>query len=71
MDDAYGLLLSHKISNESFSDELRRVLTKRRARTLADYFGILTDEEGEKALKAIERRRELNRELLKKERRAL
>ena len=64
MDDAYDLLARNKLENESFSDEIRRVLTKKRTRSLRDYFGILTEEEGAGMLKALEKSRAYNRKAL-------
>ena len=60
MEDAYHLLVDNKLSNESFSDELRRVLNKKKSKSLSDFFGILPKEEGEKLSGFIEKRRELN-----------
>ena len=47
MDDAYNLLMFNKHEDESFSDEIRRVLTKKKTKSLSDFFGILSKEEGE------------------------
>ena len=46
MDDVYEMLLTNKVGEESFSDELRRVLTRRNARPLKAYFGIISKEKG-------------------------
>ena len=42
-EDAYGLLKQHKMENESFSEEIARVLSPRPFK-LSDFFGILSDE---------------------------
>ncbi len=42
---AYHLLAGKKLEEESFSEELTRILLKTRAKTLHDFFGILSDEE--------------------------
>lgn len=65
MDDAYELLLKQKAENESFSDEVRRLLVTPKTRSLRDYFGVLAEEEGENILKAIEKSRAYNRASLK------
>lgn len=65
MDDAYELLLRNKAAMESFSTEIRRVFAKTRTRSLRDYFGILSDEEGDNILKVIEKSRAYNRASLK------
>jgi predicted CopG family antitoxin len=50
MDDAYDLLSKNKLDDESFSDEIRRVLTKKNTRPLSDFFGIISDEDGKAML---------------------
>ena len=59
MDDVYGMLIDNKLEHESFSDEIRRILSKRKTKSLKDFYGILTEEEGEDILKALERKREI------------
>jgi predicted CopG family antitoxin len=54
-DDAYQLLRERKLANESFSEEIRRLLSKRAAKTLHDFVGILSDEEGKNMLKDMEK----------------
>lgn len=66
MEDAYKLLKEHKLENESFSEEIRRIMSKKRGRKLSEFFGILSDKEGEDMLKDIEKIREANIKLLKK-----
>lgn len=66
MDDVYHLLVQHKQQDESFSDELRRILSKRKTKSLRDYFGIISDEKGEAMLKDLEKFREVNRISLRK-----
>ena len=66
MDDVYELLITNKVGNESFSEEIRRVFSKRKSKKLIDYFGILSEKEGDDMLKALEKRRAVNRELKKK-----
>ena len=46
MDDAYELLKQEKAGNESFSDVIRKVVPKKKS--IWDFVGILTEEEGEK-----------------------
>ena len=66
MEDVYNLLVENKLKTESFSDELRRILSKKKARDLRDFFGILSDNEGGDILKELEKIRSANIDLLKK-----
>ncbi|MBI2107749.1 antitoxin VapB family protein [Candidatus Woesearchaeota archaeon] len=66
MGDVYDLLVKNKMETESFSDELRRILSKKKARPLMDFFGILSDKEGEDMLKDLEKIKSANVDLLKK-----
>lgn len=43
-EDAYGLLAQNKIEDESFSEEITRLLTAKKKKSLLDFFGILSDE---------------------------
>ena len=65
MEDAYNLLAENKMENESFSDEIRRILSVKKKRPLSDFFGILSEEEGEDILKALEWKRKENRKLIR------
>ncbi len=64
--NAYQLLAENKLEQESFSQEVTRILTSRKKKSLLDFFGILSEEEGEGVLKAIELKNTLNVNLLKK-----
>ena len=63
MEDAYKLLLDSKIEDESFSDEIRRILSQKRKKSLKDFFGILSEEEGEAMMKGLERSRNMDMKL--------
>ena len=63
--DAYNLLAQHKQQSESFSEEIRRIFSKKKTKTIADFFGILTHEQGEAMLDDLEKRRTLNIQLQK------
>ncbi len=65
MDDAYKLLADNKLEAESFSEEIRRIFSKKKKKSLKDFFGILSDEEGEDILKAIKKSREMDIKLEK------
>lgn len=65
-EDAYTMLADNKLEEESFSEEITRILSKRRAKSLKDYFGILSEKEGEEMITALERKRAENRRLMKK-----
>ncbi len=41
--DAYQLLAENKLERESFSMEIKRIFSLRKAKTLKDFFGILPD----------------------------
>ena len=57
MDDAYKLLLENKMENESFSEVVRRVLSKKESKKLSDFFGVLSDKEGSGMLRELEKSR--------------
>ncbi len=65
-ESAYNLLTGQKLAQESFSEEITRIFSTRKPRKLADYFGLLSEKEGDDILKALEHKRTVNRELLKK-----
>lgn len=67
MDDVYDLLARNKLEEESFSDEIRRIFEKRNGRSLKDYFGILSGDEGKAISEFLEIKRKRNI-ALKKER---
>ncbi|MBS3106777.1 antitoxin VapB family protein [Candidatus Woesearchaeota archaeon] len=54
-EDAYDLLAQKKLRGESFSQTIRRVLEPRRKRPLEDFFGIISDKEGEAMLRDLAR----------------
>jgi len=54
MKDAYNLLLDNKLENESFSEEIRRILSKK-SKKLSDFFGVLSKETGNSMMKDLER----------------
>ncbi|MBI1970435.1 antitoxin VapB family protein [Candidatus Woesearchaeota archaeon] len=66
-EDAYGILAQNKLDDESFSEEIRRLFSKKHAKQLIDYFGILSEEQGEAIYSALQKRKEQNI-ALKKER---
>ncbi|MBI2136695.1 antitoxin VapB family protein [Candidatus Woesearchaeota archaeon] len=64
-EDAYTILKNKKMKDESFSEEITRLLSNKRKKSLMDFFGILTNEEGEGMLKALEEKRKINIQLMK------
>ena len=61
MEDAYDLLVSHKNKDESFSQEIRRILgEKKRTHKLIEIFGILSKEEGEGMRRDLEKMKKFN-----------
>jgi len=55
MEDSYRLLAGNKLEGESFSEEIRRVFSKKKAKKLSDYFGVLSRETGNRMVKDLER----------------
>ena len=66
MEDSYSLLLNNKLEGESFSEEIRRVFSEKKKRSLKDFFGILSEEEGDAMMKGLELSREIDLKLEKK-----
>jgi len=64
MDDVYGMLVDNKLEHESFSDEIRRVLSKKKTKSLKDFYGILSDE-GEGMIEDLKKIKAKNKILLK------
>ena len=54
-EEAYRTLAGRKLNDESFSEEIQRIFSKRKIKTLRDFFGILSDKEGGDMLKDLER----------------
>ena len=67
-EDAYGLLKSFKLEDESFSEEIMRVLSPGK-RKLSDFWGILSEETADKIEKGIveDRKRNATRRTLREE----
>lgn len=66
VENAYNLMLENKFENESFSEEIIRVFSKKSSRNLKSLFGILSCEEGENMLKDLEKTRKDNIAMIKK-----
>jgi len=66
MEDAYRLLADNKLEDESFSEEIRRVFSKKKTKKLIDFFGILSEKEGADILKELERSRKIDIKLDRK-----
>ena len=63
---AYGLLAQNKVEDESFSQEITRIFIVQKKKRLLDFFGIISDKEGEEILKSIEMKKAMNIKLLKR-----
>ncbi|MFC1775105.1 antitoxin VapB family protein [Nanoarchaeota archaeon] len=61
-EEAYRLLLDLKLESESFSQEIKRLLSKRRKKTLKDFTGILSDSEGKEMLDDLKKIKAMNLE---------
>tara|TARA_Y100000310_G_scaffold345846_1_gene471132 strand:+ start:26111 stop:26344 length:234 start_codon:yes stop_codon:yes gene_type:complete len=64
MEDVYQLLVDNKQKEESFSDELRRILSKKKSKHLRDFLGIISKEEGDLMLKDLDKVRSENIKIL-------
>jgi predicted CopG family antitoxin len=68
MEDVYDLLVQSKRESESFSDELRRILTRKSDdNPWMELFGILKEKEEGSMMKNLMKAREQNLKHLKKE----
>ncbi len=65
-EDAYNLLSANKLRDESFSEEIRRLFSKKGKKNLMDFFGILSKKDAGKMRKDLEDIKKMNIELLKK-----
>ncbi len=63
MDDVYDMLIKNKLEEESFSEEIRRIISKKNTRPLKDFFGVISEEEGDYIVKNLEKKRNLSKEL--------
>ena len=60
-EDAYHLLADRKLEKESFSEEIKRLLSKKKRANLSAFFGALSGETGNALEKAVEEGRKLHR----------
>ena len=65
-EDSYNLLVQHKQEGESFSQEIGRLFTKKKKKTLMDFFGLLSDQEGEEILTTLKKHKDMEIKLHKK-----
>ena len=65
MEDVYHLLAGNKLKNESFSDELRRLLTKKKEKNLIDLFGLVSEKEGNEMMSDLNKIKENDVKLMK------
>ncbi len=66
MEDVYEMMLSNKLKNESFSDELRRIFSKKKKQNLSEFYGVLSEEEGEGLMESLKNIKAMNLKLQKK-----
>ena len=66
MEDVYEMLTANKLENESFSEEIRRILSKKGSRPLQEFFGVLSETEGDYIIQKLESKRAMELELKKK-----
>lgn len=63
-EEAYNMLSKNKIEGESFSEEIKRILSKKRSKKLIDFFGIISKDDGKKMLDDLSRIKSENINLL-------
>jgi len=63
-EDAYNMLASNKMKDESFSEVLKRILSKRKTKTINNFFGTISEKEGTDMLSDLEMIRRKNIEKL-------
>ncbi len=59
-EDAYNLLKARKLETESFSEEITRLLTEKKKKSLMDFFGIISDETANEMHAFLKKKREIN-----------
>jgi predicted CopG family antitoxin len=65
MEDTYEMLLRNKMENESFSDVIRRIISRKGRKSFSDLFGILSNEEGDAIAKNLKKAKAMEVKLLK------
>jgi len=60
MEDVYNLLLKNKVEGESFSEEIRKILSEKKKKSLIDFYGIISKDEGKAMLKDLKEIKEFN-----------
>ncbi len=65
-EEAYRMLASGKLRDESFSEEIKRVFSTRKKKSLADLFGILSNKEAERMRTGLKEIKAMDIKLLKK-----
>jgi predicted CopG family antitoxin len=64
--EAYDLLAENKLKNESFSEEIIRLLSKKKAKKLSEFSGIISNKEGEEFLRNLEKSKSVEKKNSKK-----
>ena len=64
-EDAYNLLKNNKVDDESFSQEIVRLLSEKKKKSLSDFFGILSELDGKSMKRDLLKSRELDMTLEK------
>lgn len=59
--EAYDLLIQNKLKDESFSKEIVRLLSVKKAKKIIEFLGIISSEEGEEIIKELERSKDLEK----------
>ena len=59
-EESYKMLLENKLENESFSQEIKRLLSSRTKKDLKDFFGIISKKVGDSMQRDLEAIRDQN-----------
>ena len=59
-EEAYKMLAANKLKDESFSEEIKRIMSNKNAKTLGEFSGIISEEEGVAMLEDLEKIRKKN-----------
>ena len=64
-EEAYILLRGAKVKDESFSEGIIRLFSQKRKRPLTDFFGIISEEDGQEMLDDLNKKKEIQTALHK------
>jgi predicted CopG family antitoxin len=65
-EEAYNILFENKLKSESFSDVIKRSFSKKRSKSLNEFFGIISYDEGNEMLNDLDKIKNSEIKLLSK-----